>query len=94
MGIGGRLKVLLSNYLIECAVKARMIQEYCSKDDYDDELAKFEQEAVGELSLGKVAEGNFKLTLREASNKIIHSTSAIIEFKNTDIEGSEVAPII
>lgn len=84
----GRLKGLSSNYLIECAVKARMIQEYCSKDDYDDELTKFEQDAVGKLSLGTVREGDFKLTLREASNKIIHSTSAIIEFKNTNTEGS------
>ncbi len=87
-GYWGRLKVLLSNYLIECAVKSRMIQEYCSKDDVEGEISKFENEAVCELSLGQVVEGSFKLTLREASNKIIHATSAIVEFKEIDQEGS------
>lgn len=86
-GYWGRLKVLLSNYVIESAVKARMIQEFCEKND-EGELKEFEKEAVGILTLGKVLEGDFKLTLREASNKIIHATSAIIELKDTDVCGT------
>ena len=78
----GQLKFLLSNYIIESAVKARMIQEFCEKDNSDGELARFEEKAIGSLSLGDVREGKFKLTLREASNKIIHSTRAIIELKD------------
>lgn len=85
-GYWASLKVLLSNYLIESAVKARMIQEFCQIND-DGELIEFEKEAVETLSIGTVIEGDFRLTLREASNKIIHSTRARIEFKEINTVG-------
>ena len=42
-------------------MKARMIQEFCEKDDSDGKLARFEKEAVGSLFLGDVREGRFSL---------------------------------
>jgi len=86
-GYWGRLKVSVSNRLIECAIKSRMIEEFCAKDDTDNQLRDFEQQAVNQLNLGSVKQGNFKLTLREASNKIIHATRATIEFKSMVFTG-------
>lgn len=77
----GQLKVLLSNYLIEIAVKIRMIEEYCLKNGYKDEIRTFEKEATSGLALGKIHSGSFSLSIRESSNKIIHATRAYFEFK-------------
>lgn len=82
-----QLKYLLSNYLIECAVKIRMVQEFCGKEDSYEVLARYEEKAVESLSLGRVIEGGFNLTLRETTNKIIHSTSAKIEFSDIESDG-------
>jgi hypothetical protein len=80
----GLLKVLLSNYLIESAVKLRMIQEFCTKNGYDEELSNIEKNAIEGLNLGSILEGSFKLTIRESTNKIIHATMATIEFSESN----------
>jgi hypothetical protein len=76
----GWLKVVLSNYLIESAVKLRMIQEYCAKDGYAEELASYERTAMKGLSLGTIHQGSFTISVRETTNKIIHATRATIAF--------------
>ena len=53
-GYWGQLKVSVSNRLIESAIKSRMIEEFCGKDDGDNELIEFEKKAVGQLKLGSV----------------------------------------
>lgn len=49
-----RLKGLLGNYLIESAVKARIVHEFCTKNDDDGELAMHEKKALDSLTLGRV----------------------------------------
>jgi|GEM_PF-3248775 hypothetical protein len=81
-GYWGRLKVTLSNNLIEVAAKVRMIEEYCRYQGYKDKLKQFEEEATGKRQLGIVKKGRVNLSLREASNKIIHATHAEVNFKS------------
>ena len=81
------LKGLLSNYLIESAVKIRIVQDYCRKENSADELKEIENRAIEGISLGKVIEGSFSLTLREASNKIIHATKTTISLKEFSSNG-------
>ncbi|MBN3817104.1 hypothetical protein G3N57_11020 [Paraburkholderia sp. Se-20369] len=76
-------KVLVSNYLIECAVKLRMLQEFCEKSDDRSKIAALGKQAVGDLPIGRVLDGSFQLSIREASNKIIHATSCDLYFKES-----------
>ena len=69
----GWMKGIVSNYTIECAVKLRMIDEYCTKNS-DPEQYQEALEAAHISKLGHVRLGDFDLTLRECSNKIIHAT--------------------
>lgn len=80
----GWMKVVLSNYLIECAVKLRMVQEFCTNNGYEEELKQFEESALEGLEIGIVYQGNFQLSVRETTNKIIHATRATINFKESE----------
>jgi hypothetical protein len=86
----GWTKAIVSNYLIECAVKLRMIQEFCARNCDADELNAMEQNAMGGLVIGRIHEGTFRLTVREACNKIIHATRATIVFGSTDESAGSV----
>lgn len=76
----GWTKGLVSNYCIECAVKLRLIQDFCEKSGSRGELASLEKQAMQGESLGEVLHGRFRLTIREAANKIVHATSAEVDF--------------
>jgi hypothetical protein len=76
----GWTKAVVSNYLIECAVKLRMIQEYGAKRRDSCELAELDKAATLNLQIGRVLHGGFQLTLRESFNKIVHATNARMEF--------------
>jgi hypothetical protein len=80
----GWTKSVVSNYLIECSVKLRMVQEHCSKRREADALSKLDQEATLALTIGYVHEGGFRLTLREACNKIVHATWVRMDFTAAD----------
>ena len=80
----GWTKAVVSNYLIECAVKLRMIQEYCAKRRDSGELAELDKAATLSLHIGQVHEGGFHLTFRESCNKIVHATNARMEFTAPD----------
>lgn len=83
-------KILVSNYLIECAVKLRMIQEFCSKHYEPNKVCELEERALSEGAIGRVVQGAFRLTIREACNKIIHATSATIDFVPSPEDSPEV----
>jgi|RhiMetdeSRZDD1v2_1073273.scaffolds.fasta_scaffold167143_2 hypothetical protein len=83
-------KTLVSNYLIECAVKLRMIQEFCAKHFEADDLNMLEERAMTDLLIGRIVQGTFRLTIREASNKIIHATSATVDFAPSATEAPPV----
>jgi len=85
----GLLKGILSNYLIECAVKLRMIQEFCAKNGYAEKLSNAEIVALAGIVIGRIEKGNFPLSIRETTNKIIHSTRAIISFSKEPAKHGE-----
>ncbi len=76
----GWTKALTSNYLIECAIKLRMVHDYCSKQADASAIQDLEKQAAGSVSIGRILKGSFPLTVREACNKIIHATHATISF--------------
>ena len=80
----GRLKVIVSNNLIEIAIKVRMLEDFIRLElDEDDildpagiDLKKKDEEARSGLEIGRFVEGQGTLTLRESFNKIVHATDA------------------
>ena len=84
-------KTLVSGYLTECAVKLRMVQEFCERHHGKDAIKPLEARAMTGLVIGKVAKGSFQLGIREASNKIIHAASADLVFTES---AAEVPPVL
>ena len=70
------LKSAVSKISIEASIKLRMAQDslkaYAIENDVDVDL--LDSEPAKGLTLGRVIEGSFNLTLRESLNKIIHAT--------------------
>ncbi len=78
----GWVKGINSNYLLECAIKFRVLQDtvHGRKDIID--LDALDKNSCDEIDIGNVTAGNFNLTLRESNNKIIHAKRVIPEWKN------------
>jgi hypothetical protein len=73
----GWIKSIVSNYLIECAIKTGIFQDYLAENQTDVDLAQIDTQARDNLILGIVHEGKFTLTLRESCNKIIHASKTM-----------------
>ncbi len=76
----GWIKGIVSESLIDCAIKTRIFQDYLSESEnltVQIDLAKADFEARKDLNIGIIDEGNFELTLRESCNKIIHAKKSI-----------------
>ncbi|BAX81339.1 hypothetical protein [Labilibaculum antarcticum] len=80
----GWTKSLVSNYILECSIKLRVIQDTFnvnysiiqdSNTGKDINLNLFDQKACNKLIIGEIIKGNFKLNLRESCNKIIHAVN-------------------
>lgn len=74
------LRATVSNYLIQCATRTRIIQDMFAasreEGDYDSELEayqRFEDVAI-------CFEGKVSLSLRECCNKVIHATQVELDF--------------
>lgn len=83
-------KGLVTNYLIECAVKLRMLQEFCEKHHEQSTMAALGDQAVGDLQIGRIVDGAFRLNIREASNKVIHAASVDLEFVESNSDSPPV----
>ncbi len=81
------LKAIVSTYLIECAVRTRILQDTV-RGDGAQQLAALDTVACEGLVVGTVVSGAFRLSLREACNKIIHATKAIPEWAAA-VEGGQ-----
>lgn len=80
----GWTKSITSNYILECSIKLRVIQDTFNINDRvledsnsgtDINLNLFDQKACNKLIIGEIVYGNFKLSLRESCNKIIHAVN-------------------
>lgn len=78
----GLLKSIVSNTVIEAAVKIRMLQDFAQNENEDIDLLAMDREACSNLTIGIVVAGSFNLSLREACNKIIHATEARMCWSN------------
>ncbi len=74
------IKGIVSESLIDCAIKTRIFQDYLSESEnliMEIDLSKADFEARKDLNIGIIHEGNFELTLRESCNKIIHAKKSV-----------------
>lgn len=77
----GWLKSILCEHLIRSSITLRMFHDILKGYDQEGlDLEAHQTLAVKELTLGTVHEGSFKLTLREAFNKIIHATDTQLDW--------------
>lgn len=81
----GWLKSTLCENLIKTAVTLRMLQDIVvSNSEGELQPSRYDSEACKNLDLGTVLEGNFKLNLREAFNKIVHATDTKLDWNDED----------
>lgn len=74
------IKGIVSESLVDCAIKTRIFQDYLSENEKQTmelDLSKADLKARRNLNIGIVHEGSFELTLRESCNKIIHVKKSI-----------------
>lgn len=86
----GLLKSIVSNTVIESAIKVRMLQDFAQKESEDVDLSEMDQDACANLTIGTVSKGSFTLSLRESCNKIVHATEARMRWSN--INNSDDSP--
>lgn len=84
----GWVKGITSTYLIECAVRVRILLDIVTAQDHTAEVEVIDATARSGLVIGEPLEGKFELTLREVCNKIIHARN-VIPVWEVEIRGSE-----
>lgn len=77
----GWLKSIVSNRLITCAVKMRLLEDILRRHAEDTNLACLEEEATAGLVFAKFPGDVPGASLREACNKIIHATEVSLTWK-------------
>jgi hypothetical protein len=81
----GWVKTIVSSSLIECAVRARILQDTLREKEAE-QLARLDESCRADLTVGTIVSGDFELSLRETCNKIIHAKKAVPEWA-LDTEG-------
>ncbi|MBD8642361.1 hypothetical protein IFT63_02000 [Stenotrophomonas sp. CFBP 13724] len=69
-----QIKPIVSGYMIEIAAKVRILQDSMSGHIRPSVFERADKYALEDIPLGKVHLGEFKLSVRESCNKIIHAT--------------------
>jgi hypothetical protein len=85
----GLLKSIVSNTIIESAVKVRILQDFIKSDDQDIDLKVLDAASCEGLVIGHFVSGKSELTLRESCNKIIHATEARMQWINVEEKNDE-----
>lgn len=75
----GWVKTIVSSYLIECAVRARILQDTL-RDKEAEQLARLDESCRADFNVGTIMSGEFESSLRETCNKIIHAKKAVPEW--------------
>lgn len=65
---------IVSGYMIEVAAKIRIFQDSFKKEIDSSVFSAANDAVIKSCPVGKVYSGDFKLTVRETCNKIIHAT--------------------
>ncbi|MCC8668701.1 hypothetical protein LN461_04885 [Xanthomonas arboricola] len=69
-----QIKPIVSGYMIEIAAKVRIFQDSMLGQIHPSVFQRADKYSLEDIPLGKVHLGNFKLSVRESCNKIIHAT--------------------
>jgi hypothetical protein len=77
----GWTKGIVCSYALDCAIKFRVLQDSADGKAAKDKLAQIDAKACSGLKHGLVTRGQFDLSLREISNKIIHSTRVVPDWQ-------------
>ena len=85
----GWLKSIVSEKLIECAIKVRILQDLLREEDEEIDFADLDQRACSGLALGQFHLGSDPLTLREACNKSLHATEVNLVWEDVASEGED-----
>lgn len=75
-----QIKPIVSGYMIEIAAKVRILQDSLSGQVRQSIFERADKYALEDIPLGKVHSGNFKLSVRESCNKIIHATRVELQW--------------
>jgi hypothetical protein len=82
------VKGIVSSYLLECAVRIRVLQDTVNLREDGGKLAGFDANACVGLKIATIVSGDFPLSIRETCNKIIHAMKVIPEFSKS--RGAEI----
>jgi len=83
------VKGIVSSYLLECAVRIRILQDTV-KDGADAKaMADLDAATCADSRLGTIVSGDFPVSVRETCNKIIHARKAVPEFAKAIDAGVE-----
>ena len=83
-----RLNVLISNYLIECAIKTRIMKEYLYNKDVIN-TREIEKEVIDGSVLGVFKNKSELTSIHKACNKIVHAIEVKPEWKTGKNEEGE-----
>lgn len=87
---GLQLQMLVSELLIDAAIKLRIILDVLRDQDMEHPSEPdFESRFVGANTVGHFIPSGTRITLREACNKIIHARKVTLQWKNADAENYE-----
>ena len=78
----GLTKSAVSNYLIEIAIRARIVLDYCYTIDKP-ATQRLEKQACAGLTFSYDTPATSKLSLRDTLDKIVHATLVTTEFANS-----------
>ena len=83
-GYWDNLNQLVSDYLIQCATRTRIMQDFSDFSVEDSEYCP-DKESIDKFpTAAKILQGNFNLSLRECCNKIIHAKNVELVMKTED----------
>ncbi len=88
----GLLKSIVSNTVIESAIKIRMIQDFIKYDEQAVDLTEMDSQAREDLIIGSFENSDLPLTIRDSCNKIVHATEARLKWV-TDEEPEPEDPL-
>jgi hypothetical protein len=81
------LKGTVGAYVLECAIKFRVLNDTAGSAEGNSKVWALDEAACKERSLCAVLEGEFEVSLRELSNKIIHAIHVVPAWVTTRQRG-------
>lgn len=73
---------------LECAIKFRVLCDTAGSDKGAAKIRSLDQEALAGKVIASNVEGDFPVTVREISNKIIHAVHVVPQWAS-DVQGSQ-----